>query len=437
MKSQFLRHSLHTYAAQLAQTALAMLIAIGAARLLGPANKGIYSLLVLVPVLLVTLARCGLGPAVNYFCGRRAGSAVIFNGLLLIGVLAVGSLLLALPAVILLRRTLLRHVAPPMLLWMTGMIPVFFLFDYFLSSFAALMQVKRRNLLLLAYPACQLVLMMVMVAWLRWGLAGALLSLSLALVLAIGWSAVVLYREAPPASLRPDKALMGQLLRFGLKSHIGGVMEVMNYRADFFLVNLFLGPAAVGFYSVAVNLGELILRLPDAVVLILIPKLARMEAGQAGVVTPRLCRLILLPVLIFCLGLLVLGRFLIVFFFGPSFFPAAAPLLLLLPGFIAFAVWKILAGDLIARGRPLAYSVTALASFAAMVLLDCWLIPRWGIAGAAMASSSAYMAVTILIVVMYRRLTGIRLRDLFIPRREDFRLLAGTLGLGAAPGAEG
>jgi len=426
LKSQFLRHSLKTYATQLAQTVLLTLIAIGSARLLGPANKGIYSLLVLMPMMVVALGRCGLGNAVIYFCGRKPESAVVFNGFLLIGLIGAVSVLLSLAAIVFLRHNLLHDIPMAGLAWIVGMIPVFYLYDFLASGFVAVRQIQRRNQLVLLYPLCQLVLLILTVAVLRRGLAGALFSLSAALLLGVGWSIVALSRRAALTPLRVDRALMGQMLRFGLKSHPGGVLEMLNYRADFFLVNLFLGPAAVGFYSVAVNLAEIVWRFPEAVVLVLMPKVARMDREQATLFTPRICRLILFPVLLICLGLLFLGRFLILLFFGASFLPAVYPFFSLLPGFVAFAIWKILAGDLVAQGHPWSYSSTAAAAFVAMILLDLLWIPAWGTVGAAMASSFAYLAATVMIIIIYRKRTGIRLGDLLIPQKNDFRLLRET-----------
>jgi O-antigen/teichoic acid export membrane protein len=423
MKSQFLRHSLKTYATQLAQTVLLTLLAICTARLLGPANKGIYSILVLIPMMVVTLGRCGLGNAAIYFSGRKPESAVVFNGFLLIGMIGVVSVLLSLLAIVLLRHNLLRDIPMSGLIWIVVMIPVFYFYDFFASCFVAVMQIQRRNQLILMYPFCQLILLLMTVAVLRRGLAGALLSLSVAMMLGIGWSIRVLKRRAANDLLRVDTALMRQMVRFGLRSHPGGVLEMLNNRADFFLVNLFLGPAAVGFYSVGVNLAEIVWRFPEAVVLILMPKVARMDAEQAKSFTPRICRLILFPVLMICLTLLLVGRFLILLFFGGSFLPAVHPFFFLLPGFMAFAIWKILAGDLVAQGHPLLYSSTSATAFVAMILLDLWWIPAWGIAGAAAASSVAYLAATAMMIIIYRKLTGIRLGDLLIPQKNDFLLL--------------
>ena len=77
-------------------------------------------------------------------------------------------------------------------------------------------------------------------------------------------------------------------------------------------------------------------------------------------------------------------------FFGGSFGDSGPVLLILLPGFLAYAVCKILSSDLLARGHPLPFSAVSALAFTAMLFFDIWLIPRFGIRGAALASVIAY-----------------------------------------------
>ena len=57
------------------------------------------------------------------------------------------------------------------------------------------------------------------------------------------------------------------------------------------------------------------------------------------------------------------------------------------------------------------------------VALDVWLIPRYGIPGAAVASSVTYGTSTALTIWNYRRLSKISFRDLLVPGPADVRLL--------------
>ena len=88
----------------------------------------------------------------------------------------------------------------------------------------------------------------------------------------------------------------------------------------------------------------------------------------------------------------------------------------------------MLANDLIARGYPTNYSVTSGVALTIMILLDVLLIPRYGIDGAALASTVSYFAATSLIVYIYIRLTGNPLRMLIIPQRSDLVFIKKNFG---------
>jgi O-antigen/teichoic acid export membrane protein len=64
----------------------------------------------------------------------------------------------------------------------------------------------------------------------------------------------------------------------------------------------------------------------------------------------------------------------------------------------------------------------------ATVALDLLLIPRWGIIGAAVASSVAYSISDCAMVASYRRLTGVGLRSLYITTLAELAEVAGRLG---------
>jgi O-antigen/teichoic acid export membrane protein len=96
---------------------------------------------------------------------------------------------------------------------------------------------------------------------------------------------------------------------------------------------------------------------------------------------------------------------------------------ILLPGFLAFSVWKILAADLLARGKPLRYSLTSGIAFFVLVILDILWIPAYGIRGAALAATLGFATATAVAAALYVRSGGARWRDLFIPCAGDFALV--------------
>jgi Na+-driven multidrug efflux pump len=61
------------------------------------------------------------------------------------------------------------------------------------------------------------------------------------------------------------------------------------------------------------------------------------------------------------------------------------------------------------------------------IALDLWWIPRYGIAGAAVATSLAYIAGCLITLGIFQSFSKTSWRNLFIPTWEDFNLLYSRL----------
>jgi O-antigen/teichoic acid export membrane protein len=116
----------------------------------------------------------------------------------------------------------------------------------------------------------------------------------------------------------------------------------------------------------------------------------------------------------------VLGSLLILFAYGRSYTPAIVPMLILLPGIWFLGIGIVVQGDLSGRGRPGLSSALAGVAAAASASLDFLLIPPFGVIGAAVAAVCAYATFGILSIVALARLSGISVRALLVPTREDF-----------------
>jgi O-antigen/teichoic acid export membrane protein len=103
-----------------------------------------------------------------------------------------------------------------------------------------------------------------------------------------------------------------------------------------------------------------------------------------------------------------------------------------MPGIVLFAAARVLGNDVAARGRPLVSSVIATAIVACNITLNVLLIPRYGIQGAAWASTGSYSFAFLASAAVYCAIARVPLHALVVPRREDgaryvrlFRRLAG------------
>ncbi len=277
-----------------------------------------------------------------------------------------------------------------------------------------------RALLLLA------AMMMLLFVWSH-GIVAVVLALVGAHVLAglvLGRRAWVTITSPLPVTARTRTSLprlVGRLVRHGWLGQLSALIYLLLLRLDQFLLESSLDVRAVGLYAAAAWAAELLWLVPEALNPLLVHSSSNREDRHRDRTAARAVRLGLgltalaaIPLAAICEPLLALVR-------DGEFQAAAAPLRALLPGIVAFAPGVILAGDFIGRGRP-AWNTQASAVTVVVNVALCLLwIPRFGIMGAAWASTAAYTLGAAIMMARFRSLTGIRWVDLLILRPSDLR----------------
>jgi O-antigen/teichoic acid export membrane protein len=395
-------------------------ISIITARYLGPYGRGVVSLLILIPVFVVTFGRLGIGHSINYYASKVPRDQLISTSLVLSIIIGLAFLIIAVPVIYLLRNVFFKGITTSQILFACSLIPFAFLLEYLLCIFQGFYKIKRRNMLIATGPFINLALLVLLVMVLKLSLWGAIIAFVAPNIIVVFISLLLILKELEVKKISPNFGLMKKLLEYGVQSHIGLIFKELNYRGDMLLVSYFLNPSAVGYYAIAVNIAEMLWKLPDAVGTVLLPKIAQMDKEEAKSFTPLVFRTILIPMVVSCLGILLFGKYVILIAFGKEFLPSVPVLLLLLPGILAMAFWKIIANSLIGLGHAIKYSITSGVALVTMILFDIILIPRVGLKGAAIASSISYFIATAFIIFLYIRLTGNSYKTLLVPQKSDF-----------------
>ena len=239
------------------------------------------------------------------------------------------------------------------------------------------------------------------------------------LVATVGFLYLVLHHSGRP--IQPDFTLFLASLRFGLKDYLSNLMRHAIIRLDAFLVASLVvnGVAAAGIYSVATNLAALVIHLPGSVRLSLFPMVATNNDAEANRLTPLACRHTMLLTIVLAAGIGIGGPLAIGLLYGEAFVGAVVPLLILLPGVVLVSQAHIFYGDLNGRGKPGATTISALVSLIVTIILDLLLIPRYGIIGAAIASTCAYAVEFLVSGSFFIRYSGTRWSHALIFRRSD------------------
>ncbi|KXG81336.1 oligosaccharide flippase family protein [Pseudomonas mosselii] len=414
-RNSYLRHLALSMGTKLAMIALRLLRNVLLARILGPSERGLFALLSTLPDLISAATSGGLNSAVGYQAAKQRDMGLLLTQVLVYGCLLAG--LLTLVCVFLVRElgtNLEITVQLGLLAWLLLLaVPMTVLKSGLLTLHNASGGVGAFNALRLTESLAPLLLFLGLFwMWRDEALEAALISwlcgIALVLVLGLWW-----LRRQHPLALRWDRGGQRELLSYSAKSHPDLLFQQVILRSDYLFIGAMLGSTALGHYAMASAAAELLLIVPEAVTTPLMKRLLQQDAGMERL-TPLALRLTATVMLGACLSMALIGQWLIVTLFGADYAPAYPALLALLPGLLGLCYASILRLDLLGKNRPGTVSLLMGAGAALNLVLNVALIPTWGIVGAAAASSIAYLAVTVAMLVLYCRLSGVPLGQTLI-----------------------
>ncbi|MBC3437825.1 oligosaccharide flippase family protein [Pseudomonas sp. BW16M2] len=414
-RNSYLRHLALSMGTKLAMIALRLLRNVLLARILGPSERGLFALLSTLPDLISAATSGGLNSAVGYQAAKQRDMGLLLSQVLVYGCLLAG--LLTLICVFLVREfgtDLEITVQLGLLAWLLLLaVPMTVLKSGLLTLHNASGGVGAFNALRLTESLAPLLLFLGLFwMWRDEALEAALISwlcgIALVLVLGLWW-----LRRQHPLTLRWDRGGQRELLSYSAKSHPDLLFQQVILRSDYLFIGAMLGSTALGHYAMASAAAELLLIVPEAVTTPLMKRLLQQDAGMERL-TPLALRLTATVMLGACLSMALIGQWLIVTLFGADYAPAYPALLALLPGLLGLCYASILRLDLLGKNRPGTVSLLMGAGAALNLVLNVLLIPAWGIVGAAAASSIAYLAVTLAMLVLYCRLSGVPLGQTLI-----------------------
>lgn len=395
------------FAAQVVGVMMALAGAVITARVLGPSGRGLLALATLWVSFFALSVPLSAGYGIVYELrqARATLSLALSSALglaLALGVVGIG---LALVSARSFSHTLLSGVPLGYVALASLGLPSAIFNTLVSLALIGAGRVKLASLLGSATAVMSLLLLVEALVVLDLGVWGAVASSAAASLIGAALAIVWLRAHFHCVLLAP-RAFWLTILRFGLKLHVGTMAQWANYHLDRFLINLYLGPIAVGVYAVAAVLAERLWLLPAAVGAALYSRTGGGVQNDAAV-TARACRNVLRMMVVASLLVGVAAPFALPLAFGPDFAPASVPLLILLPGVLLLSAGKTVVPYLTNHNRPWSGTWISLLSLSLTLLLNLLLIPRLGISGSALASTLAYSTNGVLHCLVFVRLARV------------------------------
>ncbi len=322
---------------------------------------------------------------------RKNLSRLISNSIVVVGIF--GLILLATSVFI--KGSILERILPGVdftlvFIAIISVIPVIFIRS-FTGLFLGLQHYKFFNLLVIS-PIVLYTLLNLTLFW-HSGFTPYHILVNYLIAMAIlSAGAFLLMFRVEPFRFRTDRNLGKKSIETGLKSVASTISLFLLFRVDIFLINYFLGTKQAGLYSIAVLLSELLQKLANTSGTVIFPKIAgetKIERGRR--LSLRVVLFVFIIGIAFSGILYFFGERIIVLLYTERFAPAAQALYWLLPGTVIMAMGKIFLFSLWGRGFPKITLIVPLSAFFLNVILNLWLIPRLGLAGAAISTSFSYI----------------------------------------------
>lgn len=412
----FIRNVFYTFSTEIITITGNLLTGIVLARTLTPPERGVMVLVMTLPWTVVGLVSLGLPQANIYLVGRkkRAARKVLGNALAISVIIGMAAVVMLQLARDLLLGTVLRGL--PSVCWLPVilLVPTLLLDVVTLSVLCAQGRFDLFNLRRTALPALMLLGFAIGLVLSRGGLVVAVWVYVVVTVLMAALSLFLTGREVP-LTLRLDRRLASESLRFGLKSYLHDLIGGLNYRVDVYILALLLTPEQVAFYGVATSLAEMAWHFPNSVGRVLFPRLSNAPIEENHQITSRVNRNTLALTGFIVVGLLALGWILVPLVYGDAYRATVPPLLILLPGTLAMVVYKVLARSFTSRDIQ---RVPVLAAGMALALnagLDLLLVPEWGLTGAALASTVGYTTAGAVVLIFFLRESKVPWQVVLLP----------------------
>lgn len=391
------------------------------ARTLGPEGKGLFSLVLMIPIMTVTLTNMGINFSNIYFIGKNrypigsiVGNALFYS--LIVGGSVAFFLIILEP---LLNSHFLKGVSRIYLYTTLPLIPFLLMSENIYYVLLGYRKMIKLSILRLINPLTYLTILVITYYFFQLSVYGAILANISGLLVCLLVGIYFLVKSGYCAGLTLNKTLYMESFKFGLKQHLGAIFQLLNYRLDMLIIAVLLTSMEVGQYSVSVVIAETIWYIPSSLGQVLYPKTATSDIKAANTFTPLVCKTNIILTFIAILILYGISGIIIPWLFTSEFYPSVMALKLLLPGTFFLGISKVLGSDLTGRGFPQYSTYASLVSLIFTVIFDFLLIPRFGINGAALASSISYMISALIITYLFIKNTGVRPLDLLILRAED------------------
>lgn len=388
---------------------IGVLIGILVARGLGVEGRGIYAVIITYAAFISNIGSLGFGNGSVYFINQKNKDYktvlstqlifAVFWSLILTGGIWILSYLFP---------SLFKSIPQPLMVSMMLIVVISIFSSMLMPVFLIKLDIIRRNVVQLVVQLAQLGFTFAAFVFYKSNITPFIGIYIGSLLIPVVY-VFIHYRIYQCFEAKFDFKLFKVLLDYALKTFMGNFAFFLNLQVDVLLLNYFKGSYEVGVYSIAVQMTNYLLIIPNALGPVFYSHWCKDENTKIESVLST-SRLITFSVIFMGIFLTAFGKYVLLVLFGRDFLVSVMPMTILIPGVILMTLNYTLFNWFSSKGKP--EIPTKILSYGLLinVILNCISIPILGSVGAATSSLISYSFSSFLSIVYFSKLENISFR---------------------------
>lgn len=388
-KRNFINDVAGVFSSNIFSLVCGLLLSILLTRELGPEGFGLFTTLVVIPTIVVSITNLGIRGASIFLLGQKKydEQRIVSSILALYLMSAVAGMILSLVAYQVYDDPGFTGRLIGLVL---AVIPFRLALVYIGGIFIGKDEIKKSNQMNWPINLLNLASAAVLVWGLHLAVTGAVIA-ALVANFAVAIYGFYLLSRRYRLSLSFDFVIIKKLFLLGILFSASFFIIMLNFRVDVVLLQRLADLKEVGLYSLAVHIAEQLWQIPLAIGIIIFSRTASAEdPGEMTTKTLSLTRVSMVLATVLSILIVIIAPWIIPPIFGQEFTRSILLLQVILPGIIIMVMFRILSGQLAGMGKPQLSIYVFGPALIINVLLNFWLIPLHGALGAAIATDISY-----------------------------------------------
>ena len=225
-----------------------------------------------------------------------------------------------------------------------------------------------------------------------------------------------------------NKNLLKDFSNYSYKLYVGGLIGYLNIYLIRSMLSVYLSPTKVAFYSLAQDRATLLDKIPEAINVLLYPRVSSSDDLESSISTIRAFRIILILSTFSSIILAVFIYPLVLVMYGEAYLPMVMPLIIILPGILLSGTTSVFTSYFTGTGRSDLIMKLSIFPLILQIFLGFILIQKYNILGAAFSFTTSMIVFGLIQIYYFVKISGNSFKFLF-PRQEDFNYITNFIKL--------